>query len=202
MDFTGRFVYVASYLGENIYSYTLNTNTGGLTETAGSPVATGIEAGALSATGTVVYDLTSNQSNGMYGYSINGSSGALTAAPGSPYLAPEAISTPYSLQLDPIHNLLFYSAEGFTFGTDSIFAWKIGSNGSATSSASDGGVYSPRALALDPSYQYFYVSQVNGNNGAPQILSFQYSGANGSGTILSGPLSRPSDTVAEIAVSP
>lgn len=201
VDFTGRFVYAASYLGEKIYSYSLNTDSGALSEVTGSPVETGIEAGVLSATGTVAYVLTSNDS-GMYGYSIDGSSGALTAVPGSPFLAPEAISTPYSLQLDPIHNLLFYSAEGFTFGTDAVFAWMIGSNGTVTQSATNEGVYSPRALALDPSYRYFYVSETDGNSGAPQIISYQYNGANGKATILSGPLSRPNDAVAEIAVSP
>jgi hypothetical protein len=201
-DFTGRFVYTPIYLHSEVFGYSLNTNNGALTEIAGSPVATGTQPVSIAASGIVVYDNTQVVGNQLYGYTFNGSTGELTSAPGSPYLAPEDVTVSYSMQLDPIHNLLFYSAIGFTFGTDNVAAWTIESNGAAQGSGATYGLYDPSSLALDPSYKYLYVCQVNGNNGASQIVSASYDATSGNGTILSGPISRPNDTAVEIAVSP
>lgn len=201
VDFTGRFVYVNNYGSSNISAYALNTNNGILTPISGSPYGTGAQPMDLAATGSFVYSLVYGD-QGIYGYSINGTTGALSATPGSPYFDAEASQAPGSFQADPIHNLAFNTAIAFTFGTDSIQVNKIQSNGSFLGGSSTGGVFGPTALALDPSYNYFYVAQVNGHSGDPQILSFQYDATSGAGTLLSGPLSRPNDIAVAITVSP
>ena len=201
VDWTGRFVYVSNYKSATISAYALNTNNGILNPIPGSPFPVGALPTDLAATGSNAYAL-GYSDLGNFGYSINGSNGALTTTPGSPYSDPEATDAPNSLQADALHNLLFHTNVGFTFGTDSIQADEIQSNGSLEGGSITSGVFSPSSLALDPSYKYFYVAQVNGYTGDPQILSFQYAATNGAGTLLSGPLSRPNDNAVQIAVSP
>jgi DNA-binding beta-propeller fold protein YncE len=201
VDWTGRFAYVSNFKSATISAYALNTNNGILKPIPGSPFPVGALPTDLAATGSNAYAL-GYSDLGNFGYSINGSSGALTTTPGSPYSDPEATDAPNSLQADAIHNLLFHTNVGFTFGTDSIQADEIQSNGSLEGGSITNGVFSPSSLALDPSYKYFYVAQVNGYTGDPQILSFQYAATNGAGTLLSGPLNRPNDNAVQIAVSP
>lgn len=198
-DFTGHFVYVANYNSMNISGYSLDANTGVLTSVAGSPFTAGSQPNPIAANGKFVYDIY----NGGFlnGYGINPSGGSLKQVPGSPFDGPESSNIANSLQIDPFHNLLFYSAIGFTFGTDNISAWTIESNGVIQQSGTTTGIYSPSSIALDPSYQYVYLSQVNGYTGAPQVLSAQYSASNGGGTIISGPLNRPPATPTQLAVS-
>lgn len=86
--------------------------------------------------------------------------------------------------------------------SDNISGWTLQSDGAAVPNGTIMGIYAASSIALDPSYKYLYISQVNANNGASQILSATYNPKNGDGTILSGPLSRPNDTADEIAVSP
>ena len=105
------------------------------------------------------------------------------------------------LDIDPLHNLLFYSAIGFTFGTDNIRAYNIESDGSIAGGASTGGVYNPVAIVLDPSYQFVYTTQVDGYTGQPQLVSIKYSGSDGSGSIYSGPISRPSANAIQLTAS-
>jgi hypothetical protein len=123
------------------------------------------------------------------------------AVPGSPFMVSECCGTPNMMDLDPFHNLLFYSAIGFTFGTDNIMAFKIQPDGSIASSGFTFVVYNPAAVTLDPSYQYMYTTEVDGYTGKPEIVSIKYSGTDGSGTIYSGPLTRPSAKAIQIAVS-
>jgi len=104
------------------------------------------------------------------------------------------------MDLDPIHNLLFNSAIGFTFGTDNIQTHQIQSNGSISGGSAIGGVFAPTSVALDPSYQFVYTCETDGFTGQPQVISMKYS-ANGSGSIFSGPLAFPAVVPIQIAVS-
>lgn len=104
------------------------------------------------------------------------------------------------MDLDPIHNLLWRSAIGFTFGTDNLQSEQIQSNGSIMGGGIISGVYGPTSVALDPSYQFVYTCEVDGYTGQPQVISMKYS-ANGSGSIFSGPIARPSANPIQIAVS-
>ncbi len=63
-----------------------------------------------------------------------------------------------------------------------------------------GGVFDPTSVALDPSYQFVYTCEVDGNTVQPQVISMKYS-ANSSGSIFSGPLARPAANPIQIAVS-
>ena len=200
-DYTGRYVYTSNYNSNNISGYALNTSTGFLTQVAGSPYpVSGTQPDPLAATASVIYNL-SNVSS-LYGFSINGSSGSLTPTPGSPYDEAEANNTPNDLQADPFHNLLFNTGIGFTFGTDQIQANVIQPDGSLSGgSDTEGNIYEPSSLALDPSYQYLYVCEVNGYTGQAQVFSFKYAASNGAATQLSGPLNRPAANPLELAVS-
>jgi DNA-binding beta-propeller fold protein YncE len=198
-DWSGHFVYTANFKSDDISGFAINTQAGTLTAVPGSPFLTGPQPIAISATSRVVYTL--NNSDGTAsGFNINMSSGSLTPAPGSPFLTPECCGIPNTLELDPIHNLFFYSAIGFTFGTDNITDEVIQSNGSIMGGSSIGGVFNPAAVALDPSYQFIYTAEINGFTGAPQLVSIKYA-SNGTGSIFSGPIARPAANAIQIAVS-
>jgi 6-phosphogluconolactonase (cycloisomerase 2 family) len=200
-DFSGRFVYASTFKSDDISAYSLNSETGKLTPIAGSPFLSGSQPVALGTTNKVLYTL-NNSGGTASGYTINSSTGSLSQVPGSPFVEGECCGTPNMLALDPFHDLLFYSAIGFTFGTDNIASEIIQSNGGINGGGgSTGGVFDPTSIALDPSYQFIYVSQVNGKSGQPQILSIKYSSTNGSGSIFSGPILRPGAEPIQLAVS-
>jgi len=188
-DWSGHFVYVSNFSSDDVSAYAINTKSGTLTPVAGSPFLAGSQPIAIGATARVVYTL-NNADATSSGYTISRSTGSLTPAPGSPFSMFECCGFPNMMDLDPIHNLLFQSAIGFTFGTDSILAFQIQSNGSISGGSSIFGVFSPTSVALDPSYQFVYTCEVNGFTSQPQVVSMKYS-ANGSGSIFSGPLARP-----------
>ena len=197
-DWTGHFVYTANFKSDDISGFAINTQTGRLTAVAGSPFLVGPQPIAIGATSRVVYTLNSGDGTAS-GFTIT-STGSLTPAPGSPFLQSECCGTPNMIDLDPIHNLLFRSAIGFTFGTDNITDEVIQSNGSISGGSSIGGVYNPAAVALDSSYQFIYAAEINGFTGAPQLVSIKYA-SNGSGSIFSGPIARPAANAIQIAVS-
>jgi 6-phosphogluconolactonase (cycloisomerase 2 family) len=199
-DWSGQHVYVINYTSDDVSGYAVNTMTGSLTATPGSPYLSGNQPIAIGATSKVVYTL-NNYNGTASGYLINQSTGALTDTPGSPYIVGECCGSPNMMDLDPFHNLLFRSAIGFTFGTDNITSYNIQSNGSIGGGSSSGGVYGPVAVALDPSYQYVYTTEVDGYTGLPEIISIKYNPSNGGGSIYSGPLARPSANPIQIAVS-
>ncbi len=200
-DYTGRYVYTSNYNSDNISGFELNTSTGMLTAIPGSPWAvSGTQPVPLAASAMDIYNL-SNVSS-MSGFSINGANGSLTQVPGSPWDTSEANNTANDLQLDPFHNLVMYDGIGFTFGTDMIGSYVIQPNGSLNGGAdTEGNIYEPMALALDPSYQYLYVTEIDGYTGAPQLFSFKYAASNGAATQLSGPLVRPNTNATQLAVS-
>ena len=200
-DFTGRFVYASNFKSDDISAYSLNSMTGKLTPVVGSPFLSGSQAVALAATNKFIYTLNSSDGSAS-GFAINSSTGSLSPIPGSPFPEGECCGT-NGLAVDPFHNLFFYSAIAFTFGTDSISSFVIQPNGSISGGGGGftSGVFGPTSLALDPSYQFFYVSQVNGFSGQPQILSVKYNSTNGSGNIFSGPIVRPSANPIQLAVS-
>ena len=197
-DWSGHFVYAMNNNSDSVSAYAINTMNGQLTPVSGSPFMTGPQPIAIGATSKVVYTL--NQGGGTAsGYTI-GSNGSLTDAPGSPYQMSECCGYSNMMDIDPIHNLLWNSAVGFTFGTDNLQSHQIQSNGSINGGSSIGGVYGPSSVALDPSYQFVYTCDVNGNTGQPRVVSMKYS-ANGTGSIFGVPLARPYATPIQIAVS-
>jgi DNA-binding beta-propeller fold protein YncE len=200
-DFSGRFVYASNFKSDDISAYSLNSETGKLTPVSGSPFLAGDQAVALAATGKYVYTLNSSGGSAS-GFTINSSTGSLSPIPGSPFPEGECCST-NGMAVDPIHNLFFYSTIAFTFGTDSITSSVIQPNGSLFGGGGGftEGVFGPTSIVLDPSYQFIYVSQVNGFSDQPQILSIKYSSTNGSGSIFSGPILRPGAEPIQLAVS-
>lgn len=198
-DWGGHFVYVINFSTDDVSGYSINTMNGKLTAVSGSPFLAGPQPLSIGATAKVVYALNSGDGTAS-GYTISGSTGSLMAAPGSPFLMSECCGTPNIMDLDPIHNLLFNSAIGFTFGTDNIQTHQIQANGSISGGSSIGGVFNPTSVALDPSYQFVYTCKVDGFTGQPQVISMKYS-ASGSGSIFSGPLARPAANPIQIAVS-
>ncbi|HZR58705.1 MAG TPA: beta-propeller fold lactonase family protein [Terriglobales bacterium] len=198
-DWSGHFVYVSNNSSDNVSGYAINTMNGKLTPVPGSPYLASSQPLSIGATAKVVYTLNGGDGTAS-GYNINGTSGSLTPAPGSPFQMSECCGTPNMMDLDPIHNLLLFSAIGFTFGTDNIQTTTIQSNGSLYGGSAIGGVYGPTSVALDPSYQFVYTCEVDGYTGQPQVISIKYA-PNGTGSIFSGPLARPAANPIQIAVS-
>jgi 6-phosphogluconolactonase len=91
-DPLGRFLFVGSETGSNIWVYQINSSTGALTATTGSPFTTGLAAGGatdiltVDAGGTFLYAGQIDPTLGVGGYSIDQTTGALTALQGSPFL--------------------------------------------------------------------------------------------------------------------
>jgi 6-phosphogluconolactonase (cycloisomerase 2 family) len=87
---TGKFAYVASAAGAEVYGYSIDATTGALTALAGSPYSTG--AGSrpqfitIDPSGKFGYTANEGAAN-VSGFAINSTTGVLTAVPGSPFPA-------------------------------------------------------------------------------------------------------------------
>jgi 6-phosphogluconolactonase (cycloisomerase 2 family) len=93
VDPSGRFVYAANngngaVASFNVSAYTIDPNTGALTEIIGSPFATGAASRsvAVDPSGNFVY-VANTGTNDVSAYTIDQASGALTANPASPFPA-------------------------------------------------------------------------------------------------------------------
>ncbi|MEO7207813.1 MAG: beta-propeller fold lactonase family protein [Steroidobacteraceae bacterium] len=80
-----RFAYVANRGSNNVSAYTVDPNSGALTEVSGSPFATGLSATsvAIDPSSSFVYGANGG-SGSISAYVITAASGALTALTGSP----------------------------------------------------------------------------------------------------------------------
>lgn len=101
IDPTGRFLFSASLLdfGETLSAYTIDRETGELTEVAGSPYTAGDQSigTAVDPTGRFLY-VANRYSNDISAYRIDGESGALTEIEGSPF---EVADRPTCVAVDP-----------------------------------------------------------------------------------------------------
>jgi 6-phosphogluconolactonase (cycloisomerase 2 family) len=88
-DPAGRFLFVGSESGPYIWVYQIDSTSGALTATAGSPFTAGIvlvaDILAVDASGKYLYVGQTDPTQGVPGFSIDQTTGALTALAGSPF---------------------------------------------------------------------------------------------------------------------
>ncbi len=113
VDPTGRFVYVANQLSEDITAFSVDASTGTLTELPGSafPIGSQPIALAIDPTGRFLYVSATNFTNGalqqsIYEYTIDSVTGVVTAAAGSPFLPGTFVT---SIAFNPKGNFAYLS---------------------------------------------------------------------------------------------
>jgi 6-phosphogluconolactonase len=193
IDPAGKFLFVANQGSSTVSVFSINGAA--LTQVAGSPfstipagtiVATGPTAVAVSATGNFLY-VSNNFTNTVSAYSVSGA-GFLTPLAQSPYAIGLA---PSGLTLTPNGATLYVA----NTGANNISAFSIcdkvviscanvnNPNGALTpvtgSPFSDGG--SPLAIAVDPAFNFLYVLDARSN----QVSSYAYGAQSGVLTALS-----------------
>ena len=170
---SGSFLYASNYndpMG-SISAYTIDPNTGALTQIAGSPFAT--ESGypgpsrlAIDPTGKFLYvglNGTVNANNQVAAFSINSSTGELTAVTGSPFMTGNG---PLSVAVDQTGKYL-YTANSFDntisgFAIDPTTGALTSVSGSPFSTGALGAF--PFALAMDPLGMFLYTGNQASNN--------------------------------------
>jgi 6-phosphogluconolactonase len=169
IDPTGRFVYVANFLTDNVAAFRVNQETGELQEISGSPFQAGVEprSVAVDPTGQFVYVANCGaptcDSGGISGYSINQDTGALTAISGSPFRAGRG---PSAVAVDPsgyyVYAANFFSRDVSTFAVDP-------DTGALSKIDDFPAGQDPEALATDAYSQFVYVANLNDGVSAYRI---------------------------------
>src|SRR5262249_55344487 len=106
VDAQSRFAYVANASSNTVSAFVINSQTGGLIATAGSPFSAGRNPRSTVVTpdGRFVY-AGDNLSHNVSGYTVNATTGALTALPGSPF--PVASDPNVSINVDASGRFLY-----------------------------------------------------------------------------------------------
>ena len=159
-DPTGRYVYVSDgNISPNPYlrSYSIDQDTGSLTETTGSPlsITKRMDALAIDPEGSFLYSMEGFSSfNNIHAYAIDQSTGAITELGGSPYQLGGGGLTARGMAMDSDGRYLFVSS-----GTpdNSIYSYSIASSGGLVSSGSLGAASDLKAIAVDPLGKFVYV---------------------------------------------
>ncbi len=113
VDGTGKFVYAGQGLPAlPIYAFSIDQNTGALSQTVGSPFGLGVAGVRTDFTGKFTIGLTGNTGdNHLYVFAIDPTTGALTAVNNSPFAT--VTSTPLNLRIHPGSQFVY------SFGLDS-----------------------------------------------------------------------------------
>ncbi len=161
-----------------VHTFSVNTATGGITETPGSPFNAGLVPNQLVAdpTGRFVY-VTNEQSQDITGFSVNVSTGALTELPGSPFLIG---AQPVTSAVDPTGRFLYVFATNNTHGLDEEFLYEYAidsETGILTETTSSPTTWEfghgvlISSIAFDAAGSFAYLGQVAGGNlGAPILV--------------------------------
>jgi 6-phosphogluconolactonase (cycloisomerase 2 family) len=158
---TAKFAFVANGANNTgtgtVSAYTVNTSSGALTATSGSPfaAATGPNSIVADAAGKFVY--VANQSGGVSAYTVNRSTGVLTAITGSPF---PTGSAPAGIAIDPAAKFLYVA----NAGSSNISGYSIDPTSGALTAFSGtiatGGT--PDSIQVDPDSRFVYVGLHSG----------------------------------------
>lgn len=163
-----KFLYTS---GINVTAFSVNQQTGGLTQIGAYPLVEGSGGLTITPNGKFAY----STGNGIFGFSIDSSTGALTPVPNSPFQTSVAFS---SAAADPSSQYLYAT----TLIPSGINAYSIQEDGSLFTL--EGSPYSdpnsPFAVAAEPSGRFVYVANYGGDISG-------YSIAAGQGTLTSLP---------------
>src|SRR5579871_42070 len=154
-----RFVYAASFAGDSIYAFTINSTTGALTAVSGSPFSTGAASGPFALpvdpSGRFLYS--ANYYTGIGAFAIDPVSGALTTIAGSPFPAQGPASV-------AVAGRVLYSAN---YDGGNVGAYIIDNATGALTQLSGSpftGGASPNWVAIHPNGSFLYVANNNGSN--------------------------------------
>jgi DNA-binding beta-propeller fold protein YncE len=187
-DWTGRYVYVTSGNGSSLSVYSISTLTGKLVPIATNPIPSTF---TLAATGKFVFaDL-----NGF----LIGPNGMVSPTPPPPPGTPGGCGLVHTLTLDPLHNLLLYSGCAGGYFTDFIQTFLVQPDGSLLFGQAVRGLLLPKALTLDPSFQFIYTSDIDPIYPIPRVTSLAYA-PDGSESIVSTAERAGSQTLDAVAV--
>jgi 6-phosphogluconolactonase len=159
VDPSGQFAYTSAQAVDPFpdgatYAFTINSQTGTLTQVTGSPYsAAGGGSVVIDPAGRFAYVL----SNKIYAFAINTSSGALTPIAGSPFAI--AAST---MVIVPNGQFAYIT------NTAGVYAYSIGPTGllTAVSASPVAALSHPTSFTIDPSGQFAYAVAYIGTSGA------------------------------------
>jgi 6-phosphogluconolactonase (cycloisomerase 2 family) len=175
-DWRGLFVYTTDNAINGLNDYSISPSTGRLTRLAVNPIPI-TSTFALAATDKFVYaDLS--------GFLI-GINGILTPAPPPPALQKACCGLTNTLALDPVHEMMLYSASLGQGLTDYIQTLLIQPDGTLLFGREIHGVQRPLPVTLDSSYQFAYTADFDPTFGTPRVASIAYDPSDGSGQIVS-----------------
>lgn len=171
-DPTGHFLYVGSINNTTgavgISAYSINSNSGALTQVAGSPFATGpfiqLPQMAVDPSGRFLY---ADGSAGVFAFTIDPLTGALAPIAGSPFAAD---NTPQSITVDAKGKFVYVANNG----SSTISAFAINATSGALTAVPGSpfatGSGFPVSISLNPSSTFAYVA----TTGISQFLIFGY----------------------------
>jgi len=179
VDPSGKFLYVANEVGNNVSAFSIDATSGALTQITGSPFAaeTGPRGVAVDPSGKYVY-VTNHGDDDVSAYSITAATGALTPVPGSAF---ETGDTPFDVVVDPsgkfvyVTNHLSGNVSAYTLAAATGALTPV--PGSPFTAGSE-----PHGVAVDPSGKFVYVANHASNN----VSAYSINAASGALTELAG----------------
>jgi 6-phosphogluconolactonase len=164
-DAAGKFLFVGSETGPNIWVFQIDATSGALTATAGSPFSAGLTVVADEMTvdflGQYLYVGQGDPTAGVGAFAINSSTGALTPLSGSPFLAAQVAQ----IHASPTAELLFGVKEvqdGTTGAIDkNIYTYVINPITGALTEVGTGTVTlnAPFDFTIAPNGNYLYAQE-------------------------------------------
>jgi 6-phosphogluconolactonase (cycloisomerase 2 family) len=195
-----KFAYVANAGSRNISAYTINANTGELTQVAGSPFSADLSQSltpsslTLDPSGKSAYVGYSN-SGALAAYSIDAGTGALTPVVGSPFSLGGAVLT--SITVHPSGRFVY----GVDFSSKNLWASTINASTGALTEVAGAPFATgtgPEQVVADPSGKFVYVP----NQGSNNISAFSVNPLTGALTPVGGSPFRTGPSPSSIAVDP
>jgi len=203
VDPSGRFAYVASGKGNDVFAYTIETTAGALTPIPGSPFAAGRgpQSVVVDPSGRFAY-VANFLDNSVSGYTINSATGVLMPIPGSPFPA----SFPASVTVDPTGRFAYVtnagngSVSGYTISTTSGALMLIPepSIAGVPPCSFERECSAQSSVAVDPTGKFAYVA----NHRASAVSGYTINAATGALTPITGSPFAAAAIATSVAVDP
>ena len=174
-DPSGKFAYVANGTMDKIAAYSVDTETGALTEVAGSPFPAGYGpvSIAVDPAGKFAY-VANGRSYNISAFSVNSATGALTEVPGSPFPGGFSLA---SIAVDPSGKYAYATA----FSDNRVLEYSVNTETGVLTQLAGSPytmVYSPIHIAIEPSGRFVYVTG-RGVRDDDKITAFSINAATG-----------------------
>ena len=181
VDPTNHFVYVTNLLDNTVSGFTLDTTTGAVAATPGSPYIAGIAPAeaAVDPSGTFLYvanEGSSTVSGRISGYKIS-ANGSLTAVPGSPFTPATGLSPQQGIAVTAgfvyVSNIVSNNVSAFSFNPGTGALTQLPTSPFTLAPALNP---QPESLAMDPLSRFLFTANMTANN----VSAFT---ANGDGSL-------------------